>query len=91
MTAFGRACRGRLKGCFDLLEHGHVAPLQYKTDVGMRNELAGPGNRVSVTCFSDGDGRDHVADVLEIHFGLQHADDVAGEAFDGHGDGHIRF
>ena len=57
----------------------------------MGDELASPGNGRGVTRFSHGDGRDDVADVFEVHFGLEDADNIAGEALDGNGDGHIWF
>ena len=33
----------------------------------------------------------HVADIFEIDFGLEHADHVAGETFNRHGDRHVGF
>ena len=73
------------------LEQGHVTALKNETDIGMGDEFAAAADDIGIPGFADGEIGDHIADVLEVDFGLEYADDVAGETLDGHGDGHVRF
>jgi len=57
----------------------------------MGDQLTGSADRISIAGFADRDTGNHVADVFEIDLGLKHADHIAGEAFNRHGDGHVGF